>query len=454
MLEAIIDRLAEFLVLALLFALSGACSGSETAFTSISQHRRQALISRGGPTARLLADLPGTIATILLWNNLVNLTVASLVTLLLGEALGVFGGGQQWVVVGTVLVATPLLLVFGEITPKALARRHPETFVAVTARVWWVARLMAAPVVSPMRRIGRVEEVLERREPEAVLVMSELAAEEGSIGDEEQARIASVLAARDLAVSKVMHPWSVADVLPAGLTARQAESWMAGRRRSRMPLAAGQGRSGSGGGGREASDGSQVSIAGVVHIKDLAMGQRTPEAVVRPPLWVEGGRSMLALMRMMQERRVHFAFVRDEADESGDDPDEPAIPAGFVTLTDVLERLIGELPDDDASGVRELAEAEDDGELEVAVALGIGAAEADDPAWVAEHVHVLETGGVLDEAERARGEVDDEPWWDGLDEGSEASEGDADRDGLDEIEETEQTQATAEVAPADADERT
>ena len=317
--EGLLAEAERLLVLVVLLVLSGLASGSETAFTTLSEHRRRSLAETGGRRGRLVADLPGTIATILLVNNLLNLTVAALVTLMLVGALGLFGGGQQWAVLLTVVVATPLLLVFGEITPKALARRHPLQFISLVAGPLSVLRLVVAPIVAPLRLLGEVDGVLERREPEAVLALSELAVEEGAIRGGEHVGIQNILRARSQPVSTVMHTWSQVERLPAGVSPTGAVDRLVDLRHSRAPVVDHGG-----------------AVLGVVHIKDLTEAE-TLTGSLRPALWVASDRPLLGVLRLMQERRQHFAIVGDGEEE----------PLGFLTLTDVLERLVGDLPDDD-----------------------------------------------------------------------------------------------------------
>jgi Mg2+/Co2+ transporter CorB len=131
-------------ILTVCVALSGLFSGSETAFVALPRERIQQLSERG-PRGRRLAllvdDTERTLGTLLVANNFVNILAASISTLLVVDFLTVLTDASTGAAAGpwvATLALTALILVVGEITPKTLAARHPESCGLMVAPAIWV----------------------------------------------------------------------------------------------------------------------------------------------------------------------------------------------------------------------------------------------------------------------------------------------------------------------------
>ena len=144
----------EIVALAVLFLLSAFFSGSETAYLSVSRAKVQKLARDGDPRARLLLHLiehPNrVISTILVGNNLVNITAASLATSLAIEAFGSKGIG-----IATGIV-TLIVLLFGEITPKSYSATNAERVALFVARPIYLLMKLLAPLVLLLSKFAKL----------------------------------------------------------------------------------------------------------------------------------------------------------------------------------------------------------------------------------------------------------------------------------------------------------
>ncbi len=147
------NTIAYLVVLAFCTAASGFFSGSETALVGISRERVHQLATRGKAGHRieeLVTHPERMLSTLLLANNLVNILMATVGTLLFISLVG-----EQWGPWVSTAVVTAVVLVFGEITPKTIAARYPEQYaLAVAPTIWWLSRFLA-PIANVFISITR-----------------------------------------------------------------------------------------------------------------------------------------------------------------------------------------------------------------------------------------------------------------------------------------------------------
>ena len=321
------------LLLAVLLCLSAFFSGSESAMFSLDRFELEKLEegeSRAGRSVRaLLAQPRRLLATILLGNELVNVTISA-VGLAAVFAIYQERGAETvpwWL---NILVVTPLLLLFGEIVPKAIAVR--------TGLAW--ARLVALPlsafgwVVAPLRlvlngvadgvlRLLRIEQddslagALQEAQFKALV---KLGAKQGVIAADEAELIHRVFDLSDTPVHRIMTPR--ADIVTVSMTAPMEEilEQVCRSRFSRVPI--------------WIDDPEQIE--GVLLTKDLLRyrwsdSRRAPRLadLVQPAYFVPLGKPCGDMMQEFQAERGHLAIVLDEHGEV----------AGLVTLQDILEEL-------------------------------------------------------------------------------------------------------------------
>lgn len=314
-------------------AVSGFFSGSETALTTLSDAAVFRLKERKHPQAarleRLRANLPRTISTILVGNNLVNIAAGSIGTLLAIEALG-----ERWGVVAATVVTTLLLLVFGEVTPKTLAARSAERVAVLAAPVIDALGPFFGPLSKVLSEVagvllkpfgGKATRSADVTEEDVKSLIS-LSHEHGQLEEEEKQVLHAFLEFGDRPVAEAMVPRAKMVLLPADATFEKVQAVGRVWRYSRLPVY------------RDTPD----DIVGVLHLKDLFDVTDAEERTfgvarfLRPAVFVPELKRSGDLLREMRRRRFHMAIVVDEL----------GAVSGLVTLEDLIEQVFGEIDDE------------------------------------------------------------------------------------------------------------
>ena len=146
-------RLVLLVVFGICLLSSGFLSGSETALTAVPRERIHQLAETGRRGRRLEAlvrDLEGSIGTILVANNFVNILATSV-----AAALAINLVGEGWGTILSTVVVTILVLVIGEVTPKTLAARYPERYGLIAAVPVWMLAVALRPISRVFIGLGR-----------------------------------------------------------------------------------------------------------------------------------------------------------------------------------------------------------------------------------------------------------------------------------------------------------
>lgn len=312
---------------------SGFLSGSETAFTALPKERLPQLAGagrRGRLLEKLVQDLEGTIGVILVANNFVNILATSVAALL---AIGLAGEG-----LGTILstvTVTVLVLVFGEVTPKMLAARHPERYGAAAAGPVWALGAALRPVSRLFTGAGRFLIRLLRVPPSEaqgatladVRALAILGERSGEIESGEREIIERLFETADQPVRDVMTPRMDMVTLVLPVAADAVREAAAGTAHSRFPVVS--------------EDGNPDSIRGVLHAKDVlsrgaALTEDEVAALLRPPHYVPESAPVMKVLNDLRSRRTGMAVVMDE--HGGVE--------GLVTVKDLVGELVGQLQDE------------------------------------------------------------------------------------------------------------
>ena len=322
-----------FMIVALiiLIGLSAFFSAAETAYNSLNEIRLRSKAEDGDAkaahTLALVERYDSLLSTILIGNNIVNIGASSLATVLFTRLVG----GVYGPTVSTI-VMTLLVLAFGEITPKSMAKEMPETMAMAFAPV--LSALVT--IFTPLNALfGAWKKFLAKRfdtgekdtitEGELVTMVSE-AEKDGELTNRESELIRSAIEFDDVEAQDVLTPRvdvvAVADDTPMDeVTERFAESGY-----SRLPVY------------HDTID----NIIGVVHEKDcFAALQKHDknvklEDLIGPTLYTTSVTQISALLRTLRESKHHMAVVVDEYGGT----------AGIISLEDVLEQIFGEIEDE------------------------------------------------------------------------------------------------------------
>lgn len=323
----------EWVTIFICLVLSGFFSGSETAFVSLSKARFQAIMQardrKPDPLNIWLKNPSALLTSILIGNNLVNIGASALAT---DIASRLFASRGLAVAVG---VMTLVILIFGEITPKVMARRYAERFVIMAA--WslaafyfltWPATQVLAGITRVLIRAtgGDPDQEFETVQADEIQLMVSQSASEGGIAKYPAQLIDRVLNFHTRTVKDAMVPRTkmVALELEDGVDRILEVTNESGH--SRLPVY------------RESMD----EVVGVLHVKDLL--DEPPETWesfrisqhLHPPYFVPESAHLGRAIREFQKRKIHLALVVDEFGGT----------EGIITLEDILEELVGEIQDE------------------------------------------------------------------------------------------------------------
>ncbi len=305
-------------------------SAAEMAFIAANRLRLRHLAEEGSATAAHYLEAfrhpERSLSTAMMGVTIAHIVAASVATWAL---LGVLG---SWAPILVTLVLTPVMLVFGEIIPKTIAREWATSLILrLYAPLTWAAVLLAPfvafahAVVSAVLRpfgAGRADtrQFVSREELKALL---QLEPGEADVTSQEAEMIDKIFDLGDTTVREVMVPLVEVAMLPEEASPADAIALIRQRGFSRIPIYRAR----------------ETSVVGVVTAMDLlsrGAGARRLGDLMRQPYFVPETKRIDDLLREMQRNRIHLAVVVDEYGGS----------TGIVTLEDILEQIVGEIQDE------------------------------------------------------------------------------------------------------------
>lgn len=317
--------LAFFLIL-----LSGFASASEIAFFSLSPADLEAMDPDKSPldmlVQKLRDDSERTLATILITNNLVNVTIIMLCNYILINLLTFSAEWLQFLCV-TILL-TFLLLLFGEIIPKVYGNTNPLAFCRKAVKGVMFFRKLFWPIETILLKSGAfAEKVLQKENRQLSIDDLEQALELTDKSDikDEQSMLQGIIRFGDETAKEVMT--SRQDIIDLDIRCSYEDvlKCIVDNNYSRIPV----------------YQDNKDNIRGVLYIKDLLPHLSKPanfrwQSLIRPPYFVPETKKIDDLLREFQENKVHIAIVVDEFGGT----------SGIVTLEDILEEIVGEINDE------------------------------------------------------------------------------------------------------------
>ena len=315
----------------LLLFVSGFASGSEIAFFSLTPNDLSELdeekSNADAKIMQLRAESERTLATILITNNLVNVTIIMLFGYFFAHAIN-FGDSWWLEFLFMTVLLTFLLLLFGEIMPKVYATKNPLQFCRAAVGGICFFRKLFYPVASIVVSSGRLTERVVQKENQTLSVDElEQALELTDTEDikEEKRMLEGIVRFGDETVKEVMT--SRQDVVDLDFKAPYEDvlKCVVDNNYSRIPV----------------YQDNQDNIRGILYIKDLlpylSKGNKFNwQSLIRPPYFVPETKKIDDLLREFQENKVHIAIVVDEFGGT----------SGIVTLEDILEEIVGEINDE------------------------------------------------------------------------------------------------------------
>ncbi len=319
------SRIAIIIVLVL---FSAYFSATETAFTSVNKIRIKNMVSEGNKRAKLVLSLSKNfdklLTTILIGNTLVNITMSAVGTLLFVDIYGDYGATVSTIVI------TIVVLAFGEVGPKSMAKEMPEKASMALAPTIRFFIFMLTPITELFgllkKLVSRIFNVKDERTitEDELLIMVEEAQTEGGIGEEQSELIQNAIEFNELEAYDVLTPRVDVVALEVGSTKEEINKIFLETGFSRLPV----------------YEDNLDKVIGVLNQKDfhnyLAHTERQVHEFVKPVVFVSGSIRIAALLKKMQKIKTHIAVVVDEYGGT----------EGIVTMEDIIEELVGEIYDE------------------------------------------------------------------------------------------------------------
>ena len=322
----------QLIVLLLLILLSAFFSSAETAMTTVNKIRIMSFADDGNKKAKTLLKIienPGKLlSTILIGNNIVNLSASSLATTwttrVLGNAFIGFITG----------VLTLLILLFGEITPKTLATLQAEKISLAYAPIIYPLTRLLTPVIFLVNLLSRGVLFLLHVDPDAkpnamteqeLRTIVDVSHEDGVIESEEKEMITNVVDFGDSVASEVMVPRIDIEFMDVESSYEDVLAVFRRDKYSRVPV----------------YEGNKDHVIGVLNLKDVFCYSDLPSnfsirKILRRPYFTYEFKRISDLMVDMQKNSISMAMVLDEY----------GAVAGLITLEDLLEEIVGEIRDE------------------------------------------------------------------------------------------------------------
>lgn len=319
------------IILVALLILSAFFSATETAFTSLNRTRLKLLADDGKKSAKKALkhaeNYDRLLYTILIGNNIVNLTLATISTLLFRS---IITNSESLSATLSTIISTIAVLIFGEITPKTLAKEFPEKVAMFVAPIMDFFTIILYPLNLVftgwkllLKKIFKFksEDVITEQE---LLTYVEEANEDGTLDNNETELISSAIEFNDAEVGDILVPRVNVIAVEENTPMKDIRLVFSEHGFSRLPVY------------RRSID----TIIGMIHEKDFyaayTSGATNIKGIVTSMALATEHMKISALLRSMQKQKVHMATVVDEYGGT----------LGIVTLEDILEELVGEIWDE------------------------------------------------------------------------------------------------------------
>ena len=329
-------------IIAVLLLLSAYFSATETAFLAASKTRLK-LLSEKSKKARLALklseDYDRLISTILIGNNLVNIAIASLGTILF---VGLLGEGIGATV--STAVITIAVLIFGEVCPKSIAKDSPESFALFSARMINALIYLFMPIsffLSLIRRL--VTKLFKSKKEDSTMSQEELlmiveeVEQEGGIDEEESELLHNAIEFSELSAEDILTHRVDLEAVSIDTDKKDIAHLFSTSKFSRLLV----------------YEDTIDKIVGVIHIKDFysetSVTRKSIKNIMTPPIFVLQNEKIDDLLRKLQGAKSHVAIVLDEYGGT----------YGMVTMEDILEELVGDIWDEHDEVVEELREIDE-----------------------------------------------------------------------------------------------
>ena len=321
-----------FIAIVALVLMSGFFSSTETAYSCASRIKLRTLVSNGNKKAKKVLDLAETnydrfISTVLIGNNIVNLSATTIATIFFAQLITNDAGTSA--IVSTVAM-TVAVLVFGEITPKFIAKTYPEKLamayyplIKFFYYIFFPLNLLFGGWKWLLSKVFRFKDAEVVTEDEIMTIVEE-AEDDGTLKTEETRLIRSVIEFDDLEVGDILVPRVNIVAVDISSTMDDIRKVFDREGYSRIPVY------------KDSVD----TIIGTIHEKDFfnayLNGKKGIDGIMQNAFYTTEHAKISDLLRQLQKQKVHIAVVLDEYGGT----------LGLVTVEDIIEELVGEIYDE------------------------------------------------------------------------------------------------------------
>ncbi len=322
----------DIFIICILLILSAVCSATETAFSSANRIRLKNTAASGKKSAqkalKITEDFDRALTAILIGNNIVNICSSSLVTVIFTEK---FGSSS---VAYATIVMTVLVLIFGEILPKSLAKENAETFsmfmaaplsaaiYILTPAIWFFSMIKKLVV----KLVGSKKAQPSVTEEELKYIIDEIEIE-GVLEQQESELVRSALDFDETTINEVLVPRVSIVGVEKGADAEMIREVFSKNCFSRIPV----------------YEKTMDSIIGIIHQADffkLYIDKNADEEniakIMKTPVYIPENKRISEVLKLMQKKKVHMAVVVDQYGGT----------EGICTLEDIIEELVGDIYDE------------------------------------------------------------------------------------------------------------
>lgn len=317
-----------FLII-LCLIISAICSSTETAFSSANRIRLKNFAAGGNKNAekalKIIDDFDKALTTILVANNVVNIASSSMATVLFTRK---FGAGSVGL---ATLVMTVLVLIFGEIIPKSLAKENSETFSIFMAPALSAVMFTLTPITVVFMGLKNLTSKLfvnKKNEPtvteEELKYIIEEIEDEGVLEEQESDLVRSALEFDEITISEILVPRVNVTAIAIDTPFEEIKNIFMDTQYSRLPV----------------YENTIDSIIGILHQSDFYRsyfnGENDISTIINKPIYISENKHISEALKEMQKAKVHMAVVVDQYGGT----------EGICTLEDIIEELVGEIYDE------------------------------------------------------------------------------------------------------------
>lgn len=331
----------QIIVMLVCVMMSAYFSATETAFSSFNKTRLKTMAEKGSKKAslalRLSENYDRLISTILIGNNIVNIALASIGTVLFVHLYGDVGATISTAVI------TIVVLIFGEISPKSIAKDSPEKFVMFSAPIINIFIWVLTPLnflftqwKKLISLIFKVEEGSKMSQEELLMLVDEIE-QDGSVDTEEGELIRNAIEFTEQEAEDILTHRVDVEAIPIDAPKEEIAEIFFKTKFSRLLV----------------YENNIDNIIGVIHMKDFLTVNGIIEdditSIMTKPVFIQRSEKINDLLKILQTNKSHIAVVVDEYGGT----------LGIVTMEDILEELVGEIWDEHDEVVEDFKKIDD-----------------------------------------------------------------------------------------------